>query len=151
MDESCRIRPARSADIPALTALEPRCFSDPWSGEGFAEMLASPGVFGLVAERNGTIDGYLVARVVADEGEILNLAVAPERRRRGIAQALLGEVLDRVETRGARNVFLEVRASNQAAIALYQGQGFLPAGRRRAYYRRPLEDAVVLRRSVGGG
>ena len=144
-----RIRPAQLADVPALGALEPRCFSDPWSVKGFAEMLASPAIFGLVAElKSGVVAGYLVARVVEEEGEILNLAVAPERRRQGIGVALLESALEEMGRRAAGSVFLEVRASNDAAVALYTARGFRPMGRRRGYYRKPVEDAIVLRREA---
>src|SRR6185436_1718244 len=85
-----RIRPAQLADVPELSRLEPRCFSDPWSPGAFREMLESPYSFGLLAElKSGQLGGYLVARAVEQEGEILNLAVAPERRRNGLGGGLL--------------------------------------------------------------
>lgn len=144
-----RIRPARETDAAALRAVEVQCFSDPWSVAGFREAMAGPLSLGLIAEsRRGEIAGYLFARVVADEAEILNLAVAPARRRSGIGRELLARALADLAARGARTVFLEVRASNDGAMALYQSQGFRPLGRRRAYYRRPVEDAMVWGRTL---
>lgn len=141
-----RIRPAQLADVAELARLEHRCFSDPWSAQGFREMLGYPYVVGLVAElKSKAIAGYLIARIVEDEGEILNLAVVPESRRQGIGLALLEEGLAVLSERGVEEVFLEVRASNQPAVDLYVRRGFRPVGRRREYYRRPVEDAMILR------
>ena len=89
--------------------------------------------------------GYLVGRDVAGSGEILNLAVAPEHRRAGLARALLAEGLKLLSSRGAEEVFLEVRSSNTAALELYRAAGFRPVGMRADYYRNPREDALVLR------
>jgi ribosomal-protein-alanine N-acetyltransferase len=151
MGAPCLIRPATSADGAALAALEQVAFSDPWSEASFRELLHSSVAFGLVAEVDGSVAGYLIARVVAGEGEVLNLAVAPERRRRGFAGALLGAALERMRSRGAVEAFLEVRASNAAAIELYRGAGFELAGRREGYYRAPVEAALLLRRGLGPG
>jgi [ribosomal protein S18]-alanine N-acetyltransferase len=95
-----------------------------------------------VAEGAGSIQGFVVARTVAEgEGEILNLAVHPDCRRRGIASRLLRRVLEHV--RGS--LFLEVRASNRGAIEFYQAAGFRRAGVRRGYYSQPDDDAAVMR------
>lgn len=145
MDEPLTIRPAGLADADRLVPLERRCFSDPWSALGFGELLAGPFGFGLVAEQGRTVTGYLIGRAIAGEGEILNLAVAPECRRLGVGSQLLDAALQLLVGRGAREVFLEVRATNTAAQAMYQRRGFLELGRRRAYYRQPVEDAIVLR------
>ena len=99
----------------------------------------------LVAEADARIGGYVVALDAADEGEILNLAVAETGRRRGLGRALVQAIVDALEARGVRQVFLEVRESNAAARALYAGFGFKDVGRRKGYYRRPVEDAIVLR------
>ena len=141
-----RIRAAQLADVPELALLEPRCFSDPWSAAGFREMLSAPYIMGLIAEgRSRSITGYLVARVIDDEGEILNLAVEPESRRKGVGGLLLESGLEALQKLGVEAVFLEVRVSNQAAIDLYVSKGFRPIGQRHGYYRRPVEDAMVLR------
>jgi [ribosomal protein S18]-alanine N-acetyltransferase len=149
MDAPWQIRPARSADGRRLVPLERRCFSDPWSADAFEELLRSPFGRALVAERLG--EGYLVARAVAGEGEILNLAVAPEARRQGLGALLLESGLGALIEAGAREVFLEVREGNASAQALYQRRGFRPIGRRARYYRNPVEDAIVLRLALPAG
>ncbi len=151
MDGPWQIRPARTADGRRLVPLERRCFGDPWTQEAFEELFASPFGRGLVAERLGEVEGYLVARAVAGEGEILNLAVAPESRGQGLGGLLLASALERLIEAGAREVFLEVRESNVAAQALYHRRGFRPIGRRAGYYRNPVEDAIVLRLALPGG
>ena len=146
-----QVRAAELADVPALASIEPRCFSDPWSAAGFREMLSAPYIMGLIAEgKPRTIAGYLVARVIDTEGEILNLAVAPESRRKGIGALLLESALVALRKQGVEAVFLEVRISNQAAINLYLAKGFRPIGQRHGYYRRPVEDAMVLRWESAG-
>jgi ribosomal-protein-alanine acetyltransferase len=99
----------------------------------------------LVAETGERVVGYVVALDAADEGEILNLAVAPAMRRTGLGRALVQQMLEALSDRGVRQVFLEVRESNAPARALYAAHGFKEVGRRRQYYRRPVEDAIVLR------
>lgn len=145
MDAPFRIRSAALADSAALVAIERRCFSDPWSEPSFRESLATDWTFGLVAETDRGIAGYLIGREAAGSGEILNLAVAPEFRRRGIGAELLEEGLLEFQERGAHEVFLEVRESNRSAQSLYLARGFRPVGQRASYYRNPREDALVLR------
>jgi len=145
MDAPFRIRSAVPADAPALVAIERRAFSDPWSEASFREALEAAWSFGLVAETGRGIMGYLIGRDVAATGEVLNLAVAPEHRRRGIGGALLEAGLKAFRRRKVDEVFLEVRESNYSAQALYLAHGFRPVGQRSAYYRNPKEDALVLR------
>jgi ribosomal-protein-alanine N-acetyltransferase len=145
MDAPYRIRSAVPADAVGLVAIERRAFSDPWSEASFREALTSPWTFGLVAEGARGVTGYLIGREVAGTGEVLNLAVAPELRRRGIGGALLEAGLAALKRRRVEEVFLEVRESNRSAQALYLAHGFRPVGQRAAYYRNPKEDALVLR------
>ena len=145
MDAPYRIRSAAVADVPGLVAIERRAFSDPWSEASFREALTSAWTFGLVAETGRGPAGYFIGREVAGTGEVLNLAVAPEFRRRGIGGALLDAGLSALQRRGVEEVFLEVRESNRSAQALYLGHGFRPVGQRAAYYRNPRENALVLR------
>jgi ribosomal-protein-alanine N-acetyltransferase len=145
MDGPYRIRSAVPADAAGLVAIERRAFSDPWSETSFREALTAPWTFGLVAEMGRGTAGYLIGREVAGTGEVLNLAVAPEFRRRGIGGALLEAGLSALRRRKVDEVFLEVRESNLEAQALYIGYGFRPVGQRAAYYRNPKEDALVLR------
>lgn len=151
MDAPWQIRRATSVDAERFLPIERRCFTDPWSAAAFVEILASPLGIGLVAEGRGEVSGYLVARAVAGEGEVLNLAVAPEQRRRGLGAALLAAGVHALEAAGAREVFLEVREQNRAAQQLYQRQGFRPVGMRARYYRNPVEDAIVLRLALPHG
>jgi len=129
--------------------IEQAVFADPWSTQDFRDCVMSDALF-LVAEGNGAdaIAGYVVALDAADEGEILNLAVAPAGRRNGLGRALVEDVLEALAERGVRQVYLEVRESNAPARALYAAHGFREVGRRKQYYRRPAEDAIVLRRDA---
>jgi ribosomal-protein-alanine N-acetyltransferase len=99
----------------------------------------------LIAEVAGKVGGYVVALDAADEGEILNLAVAPGSRRTGLGRALVEAILGVLKDRAVGQVYLEVRESNAPARSLYAAQGFREVGRRKGYYRRPVEDAIVLR------
>jgi ribosomal-protein-alanine N-acetyltransferase len=145
MDEPFRIRPALRDDLAALARLEVECFSDPWSETSLAEVLAAPGGPKLVAETQGVPVGYLLTRVVAGQAEILTFGVVPGERRRGAGRRLLEAALAQLRRSGVGTVWLEVRASNAPAQALYRSLGFRPGGIRRAYYRYPTEDALVFR------
>ena len=145
MDARYWIRSAVPADAPALVTIERQAFSDPWSASSFREALTAAWSFGFVAEGHAGVVGYLIAREVAGTGEILNLAVAPAHRRRGIAGELLEAALSAFQRRKADEIFLEVRQSNRLAQALYLARGFRAVGQRAAYYRNPREDALVLR------
>lgn len=145
MDAPYRIRPAVLADAPALVAIERRCFGDPWSEASFREALTSVWNFVLVAQAARGVVGYLIGRETGGTGEVLNLAVSPEFRRRGVGEALLSAGLAAFRRSRTEEVFLEVRESNTSARALYARHGFRPVGQRSAYYRNPKEDAVVLR------
>lgn len=145
MDARYRIRQAVSADAATLAEIERRCFSDPWSKAGIEETIQHGTTIGLIADLAGTVTGYLMIRISGEEGEILNLAVLPEHRRRGIARELLARGLAALRSAGVAEAYLEVRESNQAAISLYGAHGFKPVGMRPHYYRSPAEDALVLR------
>jgi len=114
-------------------------------------MIAADHTIALVALSAESIIGYAVARYAAGSGEILNLAVAPEHRREGVAAHLIDALLEGLRSREVREVYLEVRESNGPARALYKDKGFTVAGMRRAYYRYPTEDALVLRLRLDGG
>lgn len=140
---------AGPADLPEIERIERRSFSDPWSPASFRELLGNPRVCFLCARAAAGAPplGYVVAWFVADEGEIANVAVSPDARGEGIGAALLDAALAEAGRRGAAAVYLEVRDSNQIARRLYGSRGFTEIGRRRGYYRRPVEDAVILRRT----
>ena len=139
------VRPATIADAAAMAAIEAQSFSDPWPLEGFREVLTLPGTVALVMTSGEEPIAYFLAREILGTSEVLNLAVVPAWRGRRLGGRLLDLGLDAVRARGGREVFLEVRASNQVAQALYASRGFRVEGRRRGYYRRPDEDALVLR------
>lgn len=146
MAEPFRIRPASAEDAAELAELERRCFSDPWSAEAFRATLDTPGGAGFVAEGGRGLAGYVLSLNAGRVAEVLNVAVAPDARRRGLARRLLACAVAALEAEGVREMFLEVRESNAAALRLYEGAGFGRIGRRKGYYRRPAEDALVLRR-----
>jgi ribosomal-protein-alanine N-acetyltransferase len=125
--------------------IEAASFADPWPEHAFSLYLR--GCF-LVAEQDGMVVGFLVARTALDEAEILDLAVDPAARGRGVGRALLHDALDVLRRSRARQVFLEVRESNAAALRLYGSLRFRQVGRRSRYYRQPTEDALVLVRDV---
>jgi ribosomal-protein-alanine N-acetyltransferase len=137
-------------ELPAVAAIERRAFSDPWSPASFRALFGNPLVHFAVAEdaETGRVLGYVVAWFVADEAEIANLAVAGDARRAGVGARLLDHALEGAIGRRCNVVFLEVRESNTAARALYASRRFQVVGRRAGYYRKPVEDALVLRREL---
>jgi ribosomal-protein-alanine N-acetyltransferase len=144
------VRPAVARDVDHVVAIERASFADPWSREAFVQALDGRGVrFDVACDASGAVIGYVIAWTVADEGEIANLAIAPAARGRGLAAKLLDGVLAAARAQEVTTLHLEVRESNHAARALYARFGFREAGRRRAYYRQPVEDALVLRLELG--
>lgn len=149
-----QIRPATADDLEAIHAIERASFGDPWSRAAFAQALRAPEVtMAVAAPVSGpapalpsALLGFVALRTMADEGEILNVAVAPAARRSGVGRALVRHALASAAAAGAFSVFLEVRPSNAAALTLYRSFGFVEVGRRHRYYRAPVEDALVLRR-----
>jgi ribosomal-protein-alanine N-acetyltransferase len=139
------LRAARDVDIDAVLAIEQASFGDPWNRGAFVELLDDPRVAFLVADADGEVRGYIVAWFVLDEGEIGNLAVADDARRHGVGARLLDGAIAAVRAADVNSLYLEVRDSNAAARALYASRGFAEVGRRRDYYRRPKEDALVLK------
>ena len=146
-----RVRPATAADLPAVVAIEQAAFTDPWSPTSFRTLLGNPAVCFAVAEGDRLLLGYSVAWFAADEAELANLAVGAPARGRGVGALLLDAVLAEAAHRGAATVYLEVRESNAAARRLYVSRHFAEVGRRRRYYRNPVEDALVLARPLGPG
>ncbi len=143
-----RIRLASRADAAAIAAAERVCFSDPWTEDGLSSLFDNSTGEALVGEAERPdlrLAGYIFARVIAGEAEILNIAVLPEFRRGGLGSDLLSAALAGLRARGAASVFLEVRESNEEAKRLYGGRGFRPVGVRTDYYRKPRESALVLR------
>jgi ribosomal-protein-alanine N-acetyltransferase len=121
-----------------------------WTEWGLKELLGWPGVLARVIESEGKVNGFIIGRQVADEAEILNLAVIPAKRRRGEGAALLKAALEDFRARHISRVFLEVRESNESAIAFYAKHGFSKTGRRAGYYHDPEEAAVVMEMRLAG-
>ena len=146
---SLKLRAAGLADLHAVVALEKLCYADPWPDTAFQALPTNPQVFFHVAEGDrGLIVGYVVAWYVLDEGELANLAVAPGSRRRGLGKMLLDAMLVDARRRSTSELYLEVRESNVAARQLYATNRFVEVGRRKGYYRSPVEDALILRRTL---
>ena len=140
-----QITPMTKERLPAVAALEQVCFpADPWSEALFREALDNPAVAILLAQgEDGGVLGYAVLSTVLDEGNLDNIAVAPEARRNGIADALLSAIAGFGREHLAC-LMLEVRSSNVPAIALYEKHGFAAVGRRKNYYTSPKEDAILM-------
>ena len=134
------------AHVPQIAQLEKLCFSDPWSEKSIETELSCRLSFWLVAMDGDKVVGYVGSQTVIDETDMMNIAVHPECRRRGIAEALIDALINALREKGSRALSLEVRASNDPAIALYQKMGFSQVGRRPNYYRNPKEDALILRK-----
>ena len=132
--------------VSAVAALEKCCFQDPWSENSVASELNNPLSYWLVAETDGQVVGYIGSQTVMDETDMMNVAVHPDFRRMGIAEVLICTLVDALKDKGSRCLTLEVRASNDPAIALYEKLGFGQIGRRKNYYRNPREDALILRK-----
>lgn len=134
-----------------LAAMHSACFpDDPWDAEALARLLGLPASFGYLAWQEDSPVGFILARDLGGEVEILSLGVLPVWRRRGIGRALLTTIADKAAARHSGSIVLEVATDNDAARRLYAGFGFVTAGRRPRYYRRigGTADALILRRDV---
>lgn len=135
-----------TAHVSQVADLERQCFHDPWSERSIASELNNPLALWLVAVEGDTVVGYVGSQTVPPETDMMNVAVRPDRRREGIAEALVDALVSELKNIGSTSLTLEVRASNQPAINLYEKIGFLGVGRRKNYYRNPREDALILRK-----
>ncbi len=139
------LRRMTAADAGAIALLEKRVFAHPWSEADFIyEMEQNPVARYLVAQRDGTLLGFAGAHVILDEGHITNVAVAPEERGRGVGRALMQALMQYAANLGVRYLTLEVRASNAAAISLYESLGFIRVSVRKRYYGDNGEDALLM-------
>jgi ribosomal-protein-alanine N-acetyltransferase len=147
---SITLRRLELGDLDEIERIERASYPTPWSRSMFAGELAKPSSLSLGAvDEAGALVGYLILSRYVDAWHVMNVAVAPERRRAGIASALLRQLLD--ETRGGdarRGYTLEVRVSNVGAISLYERFGFRPKGVRRGYYTDNREDALIMWRDA---
>jgi ribosomal-protein-alanine N-acetyltransferase len=160
-DEQTRLTPMQESDLDEVLALEQACFHEPWTRKMFlGELRGNAFATNLVLRAGeagygdgipgGALLGYVMFWVVFEELHLMNLAVSPEVRRRGIATRLIRHALSVGAARGAKTALLEVRASNAAAIAMYQQLGFIKKDVRRGYYENPREDAVIMTWEKGG-
>lgn len=133
---SSEIAPAGDADLGAIAALHAASFDAGWSADAFAELLSGAGVFLWQARDEGHLSGFVLAQIVADEAEILTIAVAEPFRGRRIGARLMEQVVVGALAQGAVSLFLEVAEDNLSAISLYSRMGFCEVGRRPAYYQR---------------
>ena len=137
------IRDVRPENIDEVFELEKRCFSRPWTREALFRQMRDKNCDFLAAIDSGEVLGYIGMMSVLDEGYISNVAVAPEHRRQGVADALIDCLVSR-RASDLSFITLEVRASNVPAISLYEKHGFSAVGRRKNYYDDPKEDAVLM-------
>lgn len=140
------IRQAVIGDLETILRIEAAVFSDPWSPESFLPEFDDPYAWFRVAEVHGEMVGFVLARIVAQQGEIANIAVDPKQQGAGFGGLLLDAALRAAEAKACEAVWLEVRESNETAKSLYFNRGFETIGRRKRYYHSPVEDALYLRR-----
>lgn len=143
--------PVTAELLPGILSIENDSFSDPWPLRAFSEYVGHERILFLAAvrggvpgEKPGEVLGFGILGVAADESEVLDIAVSPAARGCGVGDALLGALLRGGKERGAAACYLEVRESNKPAIGLYEKYGFSPVGRRKNYYQKPREDAIVM-------
>ena len=129
--------------IAGIAALEQTCFTAPWSEVSLANLCGTLGT-GFVCLDDTRVIGYIGLWVAPDEWQITNVATHPDYRRRGVARALLKATKEAAMASGILELSLEVRVSNEAAVHLYEQQGFYKAGARRGFYKNPTEDALVM-------
>jgi ribosomal-protein-alanine N-acetyltransferase len=142
------IRPLSLADLNTIEEIERRSYPTPWSRSMFAGELAKPASVCLGAFEDDRLAGYLIISRYVDAWHVMNIAVAPQFRRRGIATALLQKLFELTEDGSRRGYTLEVRVSNAGAIKLYERLGFTARGTRRAYYTDNREDALIMWRDA---
>ena len=141
-----KITEMKARHVAQVAQLEALCFHDPWSEASIAAELGNELSFWIVAEEDDTVVGYIGSQSSYDETDVMNVAVHPDWRRRGIAESLIDCLIQELKNRGSRALMLEVRASNAPATALYEKLGFRQVGLRKNYYRNPKEDALILRK-----
>jgi ribosomal-protein-alanine N-acetyltransferase len=155
------IRKMTPSDVPQVAAIEAQCFSLPWSAQGFLDSIAREDTIFLVAEMDeedraqtmavdqgqentATIAGYIGMYTSCGEGEITNVAVSSEYRKQGIGNALVEAMKSAGKEKQLESILLEVRVSNERAISLYKGNGFIELGIRKNFYEQPTEDAIIM-------
>ena len=141
--------PLQPEHLDRIEALEQICFSVPWSRAALESELRNPAARYIVCELNGVVVGYIGTLISADICDITNVAVDPACRRLHLATLMFNELLRQVPDWGITTLTLEVRESNGPAKAFYEKNGFVPVGRRKNYYEKPTEDAILMGRLLG--
>ena len=142
--QTLRFEELAESHIPAILAIEQEANSSPWSEQSFKNELDNPHKAFLVAIASGMVIGYGGIWLIVDEAHVTNIAISPDYRRQGIGQRLMVQLLDRAKEAGMTCSTLEVRASNAAAITMYEQLGYRETARRKRYYPDNQEDAVVM-------
>ena len=140
------IVPMHSDHVAQIAGLEALCFSDPWPEQSIASELENPLSLWFVTLDGDRVVAYVGSQSVLGEADVMNVAVDPAYRRQGLAKALFSALQQALQAKEVYSLTLEVRASNEAAIALYAALGFTQVGRRPNYYHKPKEDALILRK-----
>ena len=138
----------KEGHVAAVAELEKLCFADPWSEKSIASELNNPLALWLVAVEDGSLCGYIGSQSVMGESDMMNVAVHPDHRRKGVGEMLVLALCEALSGENA-SLALEVRASNAPAISLYEKLGFAQVGLRKNYYRNPREDALILKKKIG--
>lgn len=138
------IREMKAADVEAVSKIESEAFSMPWSARDFLEMVEADYAYYYVAEADGNLAGCCGIRNMAGEGEITNVVVAADYRKKGIGRKMMEYMLERAKENGMGACTLEVRVSNRPAIRLYESLGFKGEGVRPCFYDKPKEDALIM-------
>lgn len=138
------ITPMTAETVPAVSKLENACFSTPWSEKSIREEMNNEWAFWLTAMEGDTLLGYIGIQFGLDGGDIMTVATEPELRGKGIGKKLVLAAVERLQEKHLSYLTLEVRPSNLPAIALYESLGFREVGRRKKYYRDPVEDALLM-------
>ena len=132
--------------VSQIAELEKLCFHDPWSENSISSEVDNKLSLWLVAIEDNRVIGYVGSQTVLGETDMMNIAVHPDHRKKGVATALINELVSSLALNGSHSLMLEVRASNVPAISVYTKMDFVEVGRRRNYYRKPREDALILRK-----
>lgn len=142
--QEIQIRTMEESDCQAVANLEQQCFSVPWSFNSIKQSFENPNGYFFVAEKEQQIVGYIGMMRAGSEGDILNIAVSTQNRRQGIGTQLMEHLLQFAQMNGIETLFLEVRESNNGAIALYEMQNWKNVGVRKNYYKNPSENGIVM-------
>lgn len=138
----------KAEHVQDVALLETVCFSDPWSANSIASELNNRFSYWLVALDDGKLLGYVGSQSVLDSADMMNIAVHPDFRKKGIGEKLVKTLCRDLQQKNVRFLLLEVRVSNEPAISLYNKLGFIQVGLRRNYYHHPKEDALILRKEL---